>query len=313
MRLLPFLERSKAMKIKPAFTPVNIAFAANDGYAVPLSVTLYSMMKNASNARFYDILVMHKDISAENMEMLLKIAAHFPNCSLRFIDFGSEDSLVSGNMKAYYSSETNYRLFLFDEMFSEYDRMLYLDCDTVISGDISQLFDTDLKGNAAGAVPASEARFLSFSKRAVIFDRMPYNFDDYRRKVLCLAFPGRYFNAGVFLMDLTKCRELTSSEQAISLLNSKPFTYNDQDTLNIIFNKSICLLDWTWNYTVDLEQYNTCPDKRVTQLYEGTRRGTPNIIHYVSGIKPWNGEPPLKQLWTDTKAELDQLLAEGEN
>lgn len=114
-------------------------------------------------------------------------------------------------------------------------------------------------------------------------------------------------------MDLTKCRELTSAEQAISLLNSKPFKYNDQDTLNIIFNKSISLLDWAWNYTVDLEQYNTCPDKRVTQLYEGTRRKTPNIIHYVSGIKPWNGEPPLKQLWTDTKAELDLLLAEGEN
>ena len=94
------MERNIAMKIKPAFTPVNIAFAANDGYAVPLSVTLYSMMKNASKARFYDILVMHKDISPENREMLLKVAAHFPNCSLRFIDFGSKDSLVSGNMKA---------------------------------------------------------------------------------------------------------------------------------------------------------------------------------------------------------------------
>ena len=97
LRLLPFLERNIAMKIKPAFTPVNIAFAANDGYAVPLSVTLYSMMKNASKARFYDILVMHKDISPENREMLLKVAAHFPNCSLRFIDFSGEDSLVSGN------------------------------------------------------------------------------------------------------------------------------------------------------------------------------------------------------------------------
>ena len=57
------------------------------------------------------------------------------------------DEKVSSDVGVYYSVETNYRLFLFSELFSAYDRMIYLDCDTVVTGDISRLFDMPLKGS----------------------------------------------------------------------------------------------------------------------------------------------------------------------
>ena len=94
---------------------------------------------------------------------------------VRFVDMSEYDEKVSSDVGVYYSVETNYRLFLFSELFSAYDRMIYLDCDTVVTGDISRLFDMPLNGSAIGAAADVGVRVLSYTKRAVFFEKKPYN------------------------------------------------------------------------------------------------------------------------------------------
>ena len=130
--------------IKPAC--VNICCACNDNYAPPLAVCLYSLLCNADKSRLYDIVVLHSDISNESREQLLRVGGLFPNCTLRLVDMTEFHERVKGCSGSYITAETNYRLAILGELFSEYDRVLYLDCDTIVEGDISQLFDTDLKG-----------------------------------------------------------------------------------------------------------------------------------------------------------------------
>lgn len=288
---------TKTIKKPIRFSPVNIAFASNEGYAEPLAASVYSLLLNGSKSRLYDIIIMHKDITSESINKFRLIEKAFPNCSIRFIDVSELDESVSSSVCSYFTSEANYRLFLFGEMFAEYDRMIYLDCDTVVTGDISELFDISLEGNAAGAVEAIEGRYYSHSKKAVFYNKTPYNFDDYRRKILGLKNIQNYFNSGMILLDLKKCREITSAEAAVELLNSKPFIYNDQDTLNIIFKDSLKMLDLKWNYTINIEQSNESPNPIIRKLYEGTRRTDYRIIHYVSGRKPWNADVPLGEYY----------------
>ena len=56
----------KDFKVKPAYEPVVVCFASDDGYAPYLRVAVYSMLCNRKRERYYDILILHKDISEEH-------------------------------------------------------------------------------------------------------------------------------------------------------------------------------------------------------------------------------------------------------
>ena len=105
---------------------MNICFACNNNYAPYLAVSICSLLKNADSKRFYDIIIMHKDISAAN-RVVIRQTARSPHVKVRFVDMSEYDEKVSSDVGVYYSVETNYRLFLFSELFSAYDRMIYLD------------------------------------------------------------------------------------------------------------------------------------------------------------------------------------------
>ena len=90
-------------------------------------------------------------------------------------------------------------------LFPGYDRVLWLDIDTIVNKDIGELFTMDLEGCYVGAVEEPMR-----SKR-----------------------PFQYFNAGVMIMDLNKLRgEMT--KRLISRANSTPMDFPDQDVINIL-------------------------------------------------------------------------------
>ena len=98
------------------------------------------------------------------------------------------------------------------------DRVLYLDCDTIVDLDIGELFDTDLKGNVLGAC---------------------------REPARCKN-PFVYFNAGVLLMDLKKLREGIGDEM-LKMANTRKLGCPDQDTINLLCQGRILELDPIYN------------------------------------------------------------------
>lgn len=190
--------------IQPACIPVNLCFAANEKYARHLAAALYSVLKNRDTKRLYDVLILHKDISEESQKRILEMEKE-GNVFIRFISMEQYEKQVAYDVGAYYSVETNYRLFLFGEMFTKYDRIMYLDCDLIVEGDISGLYDVELGDCEAAAVRSEDFRLLSKIKKPIFMDRFPYNVDNYRTDALGMKTPENYFNAGVLVMDLKKC------------------------------------------------------------------------------------------------------------
>lgn len=273
--------------LKPAFWPVNICCACNEKYADPLSVCLYSLLKNADKSRVYDIVILHSAISAEAMGPFEKLEEHFDCCKIRFVDMMAFREGVKHSERTYITAETNYRLAVFGELFANYDRILYLDCDTIVEGDISELFDMDLKGCAIGGAPATDVMHLRLIKKGFFIDGEPHNLTYYEKSALGLREPDRYFNAGVLVIDLKKARGFVSEEQAVELLNSRDWFYYDQDVLNMLFMDRVYLLDVKWNYTVNIETSQKHPNPQVAALMEEAHRTEYGIIHYISGNKPW--------------------------
>ena len=283
--------------IQQAFEPVSICFASDDNYAPYLKVAIYSLLCNRNRERSYDIIILHKRISKEHQGEILGLADGKSGVSIRFINVAEADSELQSDVGYYYAVETNYRLLLFSELFQNYRRILYLDCDIIVTGDVGGLFDVDLEGKSAAGVEDVGFRWLAYTKRAIFLDNKPYNVLNYCTDVLGMKDPGSYVNAGVLLLDLEKCRQKVSFRDIVETLHSRNFFYNDQDVLNILLEGNIKQVDCKWNYMNNIAFYLECDRKEFRELYLDLRREDYRIIHYISAKKPWNGEVPMGEVW----------------
>lgn len=283
--------------IQQAFEPVSICFASDDNYAPYLKVAIYSLLCNRNRERSYDIIILHKRISKEHQGEILGLADGKSGVSIRFVNVVEADRELQSDVGCYYAVETNYRLLLFSKLFQNYRRMMYLDCDIIVTGDVGELFDVDLEGKSAAGVEDVGFRWLAYTKRAIFLDNKPYNVLNYCTDVLGMKDPGSYVNAGVLLFDLEKCRQKVSFRDVVETLHSRNFFYNDQDVLNILLEGNIKQVDCKWNYMNNIAFYLECDRKEFRELYLDLRREDYRIIHYISAKKPWNGEVPMGEVW----------------
>ncbi len=283
--------------IQQAFEPVSICFASDDNYAPYLKVAIYSLLCNRNRERSYDIIILHKRISKEHQGEILGLADGKSGVSIRFVNVVEADRELQSDVGCYYAVETNYRLLLFSKLFQNYRRMLYLDCDIIVTGDVGELFDVDLEGKSAAGVEDVGFRWLAYTKRAIFLDNKPYNVLNYCTDVLGMKDPGGYVNAGVLLFDLEKCRQKVSFRDVVETLHSRNFFYNDQDVLNILLEGNIKQVDCKWNYMNNIAFYLECDRKEFRELYLDLYREDYRIIHYISAKKPWNGEVPMGEVW----------------
>lgn len=299
------------MKIKPVFNDINICFAGNINYSEPMRTTIYSILRHADMSRKYEFIILSSDFTDEIKAKFDRFKAD--NIAVRFVDMTSFHEKVKDRGKNYITAETNYRLYLLSDDFAEYNRMLYLDCDMQATDDISKLYDIDLEGMAVGACEAVSLRAISVIKKAVFFDGKPCNVDYYRKNMLGLKNPESYFNAGMLVLDLEKCRGITDDMRAVEVLTAHKMHYNDQDCLNIIFEDNVKLIDVYWNYTTAIPKGAQNPDKRISERYTELLRNEYGIVHYIGSQKPWNSDVPLGEIYMQNNRQMIKEEITDEN
>ncbi|MDY4281564.1 MAG: glycosyltransferase family 8 protein [[Pasteurella] mairii] len=147
------------------------------------------------------------------------------------------------------------------------DRLLYLDSDIVINGNLLDMYYADFKGNLAMAV---EDMFI---KNTV------YSYKE---------FPSMkpYFNAGVLLINNAQWRKENIAEKLVDITwKYSGLLYADQDVLNIVLKNRWCVLSKIYNYQTGV-RYSGLDFKKVQQI-EALNGIKPIIIHYTSKYKPW--------------------------
>ena len=261
---------------------VPVVFAADDNYVPQLGTTIYSAMANASKDRHYDVVVLQRNIAWDKQERLRAFFQQFDNMTLRFINV---DRLVSGvnltTNNAHISVETYYR-FLIQQVLPFYDKVLYLDSDIIINGDIAELYDTELGENLLAAVPDIDFLGNLNVKHGL---RMGYAKD-----VLHMQDPYAYFQAGVLVLNTRAMREHYTMRQWLEYASNHEYIYNDQDVLNAHCEGKVTFLDWSWNVMHDCagrvsNVFSLAPNSAY-DAYMASREH-PKIIHYAGFVKPW--------------------------
>ena len=131
---------------------VPVFFATDDNYLPFLAVTLESIRENSSREYDYRIYVLHSGVRSEYEEKILRYSEE--GFEVSFVDVTERLKTISSllHMRDYYTCTTYFRIFIAG-MFPQYDKAIYLDCDTVVLGDLSALYDPDDAGlDLSGAV-----------------------------------------------------------------------------------------------------------------------------------------------------------------
>ncbi len=237
---------------------VEIFYACDDAFIKYTVVSLVSIMENASKEYKYNVHVLYTHVSEDEKSSLL--ALQNDSFKIEFNDVSEYLASVSNlPLRDYYSKTTYFRLFIAD-MFKDIDKAIYIDSDTVVNGDISELYKTDLGEFLVGAC----------HEQAMIQTNV---FGDYCEAVLGNS-RHEYFNAGVLLLNCRLFREKNMLSRFISLLSEYDFVVTqDQDYLNVLCKDKVLWLDQRWN----TEVYGEIP-------YPISEAG---IIHYIMTNKPW--------------------------
>lgn len=273
--------------LSPVFErAIPIVFGADEGFFIPLIVCIQSVVANASANENYDIVVLANRFNEKYTELLKSVAEGKSNISIRVYDV--EPFLKKCDMSRLktghrLSLATYYRLFI-PELMRDYDKVIYIDGDTIVLEDIAVLYHTDIHEYYAAVV-----------RDYNIIRDMSMSFRHHVCEVLEMANPNEYFNAGVLVLNLSLIRRDFSLQFFMEQALLKGAKHHDQDVLNSLFYGKVRFLAPKYNSMWQNEElYRT-----VEEGDDAIRR--PVIVHYPGSGKPWLKEgafrEPSRHFW----------------
>ncbi|MBQ5473279.1 MAG: hypothetical protein IIT65_00980, partial [Lachnospiraceae bacterium] len=125
---------------------IPIFFACDDGYIRFMMVTMNSIIKHASSKYQYRFYVLYTSISEKNKDLVKKMETE--NVKIEFCDVSERLDKIKKKLtvRDYYSLTTYYRIFI-PEMYPKYDKVIYIDSDTVVCQDIVKLYQYNIGDN----------------------------------------------------------------------------------------------------------------------------------------------------------------------
>lgn len=238
----------------------SIVLATDNNYLVQAETTIKSILVHNTNVCIY---VLNNDIAPEWFKLL---NATLSTVNSRVINIHVDKNMFNNYKTGDLINYTTFFRYLIPDLIPS-DRTLYLDCDLLVAGDLSELFTIDMEGKPVAAVAS------------------PYTWES-----------DLYgFNAGVLLIDNKLWRENLYIPQLLSLTEEKQaeVAMADQSILNIFFQHNWKEIDSTYNYLVGLD-YNY-RDAELPRL----ENELPIIIHFAGTHKPWHtySSTRLRELW----------------
>ncbi|MBD5405036.1 glycosyltransferase [bacterium] len=276
----------------PKYTnAITICFNCDKNYIPYLSITLQSIIENSSLNNNYDIVILYQDISYFQKYFILSMCRELPNISIRFFNMAKYikdfnlDKLFTTN---HLTISAYFRLFV-GKIFSKYKKILYLDCDLVLTRDVAELFLMDIKEYPIAAVPDV---MISNSLYMTGFNQVTWkHFKKYMKDNFNFSNQKTYFNSGVMIIDIGKFNNI-ELDYLINLAQNNTKFFHDQNVLNVAFQNNYYKLPTIWNFPWDIkfhsinDSYKHTLPNNILSLYEEYDM-IPAIIHYTSHEKPW--------------------------
>ena len=231
---------------------INVCLACDDNYSKYAGVVIASILANANPKDRLNFYILDGGISEDNKQKIQSLK-FIKDCEINFITI--DESMFEEYKKVkthkYLTIAAYYRLKL-PSLLPEISKVIYLDCDMVVTTSLSNLFNKELGEKPLAGV------------------------SDIKKKRV-KANP-TYVNSGMLVMDLDNMRRHNLEEKFLDWTRGHIDTIKtgDQEIINEVCRGNILVVEDEWN----------------VQSSNFTNRSSytnePKIVHYTAQLKPWH-------------------------
>ena len=247
---------------------IDVAMGFDGRYAPHAANVMASIVRHAPGAELRFILLQ----SGVSEEAKQRTEAAARGAAFVWVEVRDED-LPAHADRGHLNRTMLFRLGL--EALAPHDagRVIYVDADTIVLGDIRELAGADLHGHALGAVTDC------------------YQDADKFAELWSLPKGGRYFNSGVLVIDLPKVREQKLFSRALNFVvaHDRDLLFADQDALNHVFWQTSAVIEPTWNVQRFMRPQEIAAETAADRRWGHSR---PRLIHFIGTEKPW-----MRNVW----------------
>ncbi|WP_288926493.1 DUF4422 domain-containing protein [uncultured Maritimibacter sp.] len=272
---------------------VNVAFTSDRAYLPQTAAMVASLIEHAAPGRAYNLFYLHENIGDRDLDLLRSLAVAHGNVTLHAINVGTAFS-QEYRARHHAPSNATYNRFLLFDLLPDVERLVYLDVDLVLCGDVAELFDTDMNDAPLAAVTdALMTRVLATRVRTrdpEVPDLYAYLSDDLGLSDDQIS---RYFNAGVMVMNFAAMEVAKVGRELREMVAGNRYFFRDQDILNVYFRDRFVTLPAQFNvHNSDRGAYDNVPVPIRNDALAA--KADPFIVHFAAAHqKPWR-EPDVE-------------------
>ncbi len=306
--------------------PIVIAF--DNHYAIPASVSLYSMLacaksenpksqnpqsQSESKKLFYKIHCLVDNLSLENQQKLKETLAPFDAfASVDFLDISdpnnptttlAEPSVIDKIHEAFsqlniyaktrFSKMVMCRLFL-ASLFPQYDKIIMFDADTLFLNDVSESFFIPLDDYYFGAAKdfSSPKNLKHFQTEREREPRQKFSlYEHYLKEKDMQIICENHYNVGFLIVNLKLWRADHLEEHLLNLTHQKGQRVfcPEQDLLTLACYQKVLILPYIYNtHPFMANQKRFIPDKKEIVMLHFYFTGKPWVLPTFSYSKEWH-------------------------
>jgi lipopolysaccharide biosynthesis glycosyltransferase/glycosyltransferase involved in cell wall biosynthesis len=245
---------------------IILCCSTNEKYIEPTIAMIRSLEQNLNQEYSLNIFILESQLKNHSKKLLQKQLQSL-RIKITFITISEEVLQESQfNVSRHITQETYYRLFIEKYLPKNISKILYLDSDILVQGDISELWNMGFEDSMMLACQDTVVKTVGSS----------FGINEYQK----LGMSGKepYFNAGVLLIDLEKWREKHTSEKILDyiLSSKKMLQLHDQEAMNATLHNEWKMIPQEWNYFINSDE----------------KIAFPKLIHFANNPherinKPW--------------------------
>lgn len=253
---------------------MHIITASDENYVAGVLVLIASAHRHNPSASFS---VLTTDWSPSSLAKLAALRARL-GLDLQQIEITQANLQELPISRGHLTRAAYARLFI-PNLLPYLDRVIYMDCDMLVTGSLDAAWQVDLTDKVLAAVrcPAPTPAYAAAINIPV----------------------AEYFNSGFLVMNLALFRAEALGQSCLAALSDPdcPYLSEDESALNVIARRRLHYLDAGFNlYALDRLWQTPLSDPASIK-----------VIHFFTRPKPWNGPCPFGALWHAQRAQMPEL------
>ncbi len=168
------------------------------------------------------------------------------NFSVRFFNVNAFSEIKGALHSPPFTIATYSRLFI-PQLFSHYEKVVFIDTDTVVESDLAELIETPLGNNLVAAVKDIVMEgFVKFGNIAQS-DGGIQTAGEYLKTKLGISKPEEYFQGGIMVFNIDEMNKENTFPKMNCELKGQRYWFLDQDIMNKVFHGRVHYLPLEWN------------------------------------------------------------------